>query len=312
MVWWPHGAKPPSTAQDQGLSVSEHSAATSRCSRQNAAAPPATATTPQRPRRLWPAATLAGAIVLGLWAPNLMRPPPTAWTAYSSVKGQTRRVKLADKSLLWMDGATSVHMLFDDRTRRAAFDSGEAEIAVALNNRPFEITVGDRLINTRGGDFDLSRYPAQGQIVSTLTMRQGEAAVSQMGVRQASVLRAGERLSWIDGRPADPMRKVNPEAAFAWQRRELLFNNEPLANVAATLNRYLDRPIVIPQPAVAQLRFTGALAIDREDRILKRLEAVAPVQADVRRDAIVLRSRPRPIARRPPPGPILSDQIPTA
>jgi transmembrane sensor len=242
-----------------------------------------------------------------------MRPPPAAWTAYNSLKGQTRRVKLADKSLLWMDGATSVHMMFDDGARRAAFDSGEAEIAIALNNRPFQIAAGDRLINTRDGDFDLSRYPSQGQVVTTLTVRGGEAAVSQMGVRQdPGVVRAGEQISWIDGRPAEPVRKVNAEAAFAWQRRELLFNNEPLANVAATLNRYLDRPIVIPQPAVAQLRFTGALTIDREDRILKRLEAVAPVQADIRRDAIVLRSRSRPRRAPPPSGLILSDQIPTA
>ncbi|HUO22539.1 MAG TPA: FecR domain-containing protein [Caulobacteraceae bacterium] len=283
------------------MSVSDENAATPRRSGASAGVQPTSG--PLQARRLWPAAILAGAIVLGLWGPNLVRPPPPAWTLYTSLKGQTRRVRLADKSLLWMDGAAAVRVVFDDRSRLAVLDGGEAEMAVAPASRPFAISVGDRRVSTRDGDLDLSRYPQQGQVVTTLTVRRGEAEVGQVGATgDPWTLRAGDQIRWVDGQAADAARRVNPEAAFAWQRRELVFNREPLANVAASLNRYIDRPIVIPQAAVGQIRFTGALAIDREDRILKRLEAALPIQADIRRDSIVLRGRSHSAAKaaRPP------------
>jgi len=49
-----------------------------------------------------------------------------------------------------------------------------------------------------------------------------------------------------------------------------VYQNTPLRDVVADLNRYVDRPISIGQAPVGDLRFTGAIALDTEDRIVKR------------------------------------------
>jgi transmembrane sensor len=257
-------------------------------------APPHTlrAGPPDRLRRLWAPAACAGAIVLSLWGPNLLRPPPPASTAYASMKGQTRRIKLADASLLWMNGATLVHVVFEDRLRRATLEVGEAELTVVPNGRPFEISAGDRLMRTHAADVDLARYPRQGVLITVLTVRSGEVGVGQVGGRDPPrTLHAGEQMRWTDGQAASATRELDPNAAFSWQSRKLVYAQVPLSDVAADLDRYLDRPIAIAQPSVGRLLFSGTLPIDREDRILRRIEAALPVRALVRRDAVALTAR---------------------
>ncbi|MGZ3365761.1 MAG: hypothetical protein ACXWKY_13975, partial [Caulobacteraceae bacterium] len=77
-------------------------------------------------RRLWLPALLMALIVGGLWGPNLLRPPPPAWTVYNNVKGQIRRVVLSDKSVLRLNGASQVRVVYEDDDRRAALGQAEA------------------------------------------------------------------------------------------------------------------------------------------------------------------------------------------
>jgi transmembrane sensor len=182
--------------------------------------------------------------------------------------------------------------MFDDRLRRATLEVGEAELTVAPGGRAFELTAGDRLMRTQAADVDLARYPRQGVLTTVLTVRSGEVAVGQVGQRDpARILHAGEQMRWADGQAASATREVDPNAAFAWQTRKLVYAQSPLSDVAADLNRYLDRPIAIAEPSVERMLFTGTLPIDREDRILRRLEAALPVRALVRRDTVTLIAR---------------------
>ncbi|MEI9892302.1 MAG: hypothetical protein WDN45_19200 [Caulobacteraceae bacterium] len=56
--------------------------------------------------KLWVPALLMAVVVGLIWSPNLLRPPPPAWTIYTNVKGQIRRIVLADKSAVRLNGAS--------------------------------------------------------------------------------------------------------------------------------------------------------------------------------------------------------------
>ena len=254
-------------------------------------APGSTSGPPRLARRAWIPALLAGAIVLGLWGPNLLRPPPPAWTVYTSIKGQTRKLKLADKTMLWMNGATTIRVVFTDSDRTAAFDSGEAEFLVRSTGRPLLLQVGDREIRTPGADFDLRRFGRAGAVTTVLTLRRGQAAAARKDGGDARALQPGDEISWTDGQPTASVRRIDAWTAFAWQDRKIVFDHTPLMDVTVSLNRYLDRPITIAQPSVGNLQFTGELPIDREDLIIKRLEKALPVQAQPLRSAIMLKAR---------------------
>jgi ferric-dicitrate binding protein FerR (iron transport regulator) len=105
------------------------------------------------------------------------------------------------------------------------------------------------------------------------------------------ILGPGDQMSWTDGRPATPTRKVDPDTVLAWQSHRLIYDHTALSAVVMDLNRYVDRPISIAQPSLGALPFTGVLTLDSEDRMLKRIEAALPVQAQALPAAILLKAR---------------------
>jgi transmembrane sensor len=222
-----------------------------------------------------------GVIVAALWGPNLLRPPPPAWTVYNNVKGQIRRVVLADKSVLELNGASQVRVVYEDDARRAAIGQAEAAFTMtASDDRPFRISSGDRVIETPGGEINILRQTSQNGARTVLTIRHGHARVyPEDRAAEGIGAIAGDEVSWTDGQDPPEVRKVNADNAFAWRNHRLAYDKAPLSQVVADLNRYVARPIRIADPSLAGLLFTGVLNIEGEDMMLRRLAAVLPIEA---------------------------------
>jgi transmembrane sensor len=220
-------------------------------------------------------------IVLGLWSPNLMRPPPPAWTPYVSVKGQIRRLLLADKSVLRLNGASQVRVVYEEDDRRLALGQAEAALLIIeAPARPFLIAAGDREVRTTGGEVDVLRQTAPSGSRTILTIRRGHARIYPLDQPEQGLdAGPGDEVSWIDGQPLAQVRKVNADNAFAWESRRLAYDRAPLSAVVADLNRHVDRPIRIADPSLAALPFSGVLTLEGEDLMLRKIGAVLPIQA---------------------------------
>ncbi len=246
-------------------------------------------------RRLWIPAALAAGIVLLLWGPNLLRPPPAAWTPYASVKGQIRRVILADKSVLRLNGASQAKVVFEDGDRRAALGQAEAALAISpAPGRPFLIAAGDREVRMEGGEVNILRQTTQSSAVTILTVRSGQARIYPVDQARGLSVAAGpgDEVSWTDGLQGIAKRRVNAANAFAWESRRLAYDRAPLAEVVADLNRYVARPVRVDDPSLAALPFTGVLTLDGEDAMLRRIGEVLPVAAHPTDAQILLQRRP--------------------
>jgi len=244
-------------------------------------APPPAADARPSWRRLWLPALLMALIVAALWGPNLLRPPPPAWTVYNNVKGQIRRVVLSDKSVLRLNGASQVRVVYEDDDRRAAMGQAEAAFTMTPSpDRPFRISSGDRVIETTGGELNILRETSQNGARTVLTIRQGQARVYPDDRAAEGIdAMAGQEVSWIDGQDPPKTRKVNAANAFAWESHRLAYDKAPLSEVVADLNRYVARRIRIVDPSLGDLLYTGTLNIEGEDMMLRRLAAVLPIEA---------------------------------
>jgi transmembrane sensor len=230
----------------------------------------------------WIAAAFAALILLGLWAPNLLRPPPPAWTVYKSVKGQILRKVLADKSVMRLNGEGQVRVVYEDDDRRAAMGQAEAAFLVAPSHKkPFLISAGDREVRMEGGELNILRQTMASHLDTTLTVRNGVARVYPVGQPNAPgvTVMAGQEASWIDGQPEPDVRSVNADNAFAWETHQLAYDKAPLGDVIADLNRYVARPIRLVDPSLASLPFTGKFTLEGEDGMLRKIEADLPVEA---------------------------------
>jgi transmembrane sensor len=236
-------------------------------------------------------------IVAALWSPNLLRPPPPAWTVYANVKGQIRRIVLADKSVLRLNGASQVRVVYEDDDRRAAMGQAEAAFTMTPNDdKPFLIASGDRVIEMTGGEINILRETSQNGARTVLTVRQGQAKVYPED-RAASGVQAGpnQEIVWTDGQEPVAIRTVNAANAFAWESHRLAYDKAPLSEVVADLNRYVARPIRIADLSLADLPYTGALNLEGEDAMLKKLAAVLPIEAKAGGAEILLQAaRPKP------------------
>ena len=258
------------------------------------------------PRRLrfWIPALMTTLIVGVLWSPNLMRPPPPAWTVYANVKGQIRRVILTDKSVLRLNGASQVRVVYEDNDRRASMGQAEAAFTIMPSaRRPFLIASGDRVIEMRSGEINVLRQTSQRSAKTVLTILEGTARVYPED-RAAEGVAVGpdQEISWTDGQDRPDVRTVHGANAIAWESHRLAYDKARLSDVVADLNRYVARPIRIADPSLSALPFTGVLTLQGEDVMLHKIAAALPVEAKALPAEIVLqRPTPKPVkAKRKP------------
>lgn len=91
-----------------------------------------------------------------------------------------------------------------------------------------------------------------------------------------TTITAGEQLV-VDSQDHDHVRLADPDRVTSWQRGQLIFDNTPLAEAVAELNRYSDTKIKLAEPALANLRISGAFATGRPRVFVQALSSYFPV-----------------------------------
>jgi len=214
-----------------------------------------------RSRRWLPqaiAATLAVAVLGGAGVQFWPHPTLTNQQFRTGV-GEKATVTLADGSVVTLSTDTLVRTRQDDGKRLVYLDRGQAFFKVAKDRaHPFEVHASGRTVTAVGTAFEVrvdsgfkvTLVEGKVRVDAPLARPKTEAAASPIAPRaavQETLMVAGTQLvasgdSW-SVRPADVGR------ATAWTRGQLVFVDEPLANVAAEMNRFSDRKIYVDAQA---------------------------------------------------------------
>jgi len=136
--------------------------------------------------------------------------------------------------------------------RRMYLDRGRAFFKVAHDrSRPFVVTAAGRTVTALGTEFDVRVGPGEFEV----TLVQGKVRVEQprlfLPPAHTAELKAGYRIEarndrdWVV-KPADVARDTG------WVQGRLTFVDQPLAEVAAEMNRYSDNKIVMTAAAVGR------------------------------------------------------------
>ncbi len=240
------------------------------------------------PALLWLAAAAAVVLVVVSAVFVVGRPGASAWTTYATAKGESRSIRLADGSEIELGAASMVRVSLSGENRRVQMGEGEAAFDVAHDpSRPFLIDAGGDRVRVVGTRFNVLNQGGH----TVVTVARGVVEVRPRGNSTAPVrLTAGQQFDRRPGASLPSVSQVDPAAAFAWREGRLIYRNAQLSDVAGDLNRYLPIPIRVT-PDAGRLRFSGVLAIDREDAVVRRLQAFLPVAAKSDGSAVVLRSR---------------------
>jgi transmembrane sensor len=253
----------------------------------------------QPPRRWSPAAAaMAGIAVLTVgalfaWNAGLIRHPSGSEVItalnFATRHGEQLTQRLADNSVLHLNTDSAVSIRYNKSERLVTLVSGQAEFDVTHDShRAFRVHAGAAEVTDLGTKFDV--HLDQGSTV--VTVIEGRVAVGPAGARgpmdrrqsgasQLVELKADQQIRVTEGQwPAAPVT-VDAERASAWLHGQVAFDNEPLALVAAELNRYASKPIEIETPALGVLKISGVFATDDPEAFIAFLRSLKGVRVEV-------------------------------
>jgi len=183
--------------------------------------------------------------------------------------GEQRREMLADGSTLILNTDSAVTFDYAGDRRGVTLLSGEAYFEVQPDKaRPFIVTTAQGSVRVVGTRFtvktgDVTQVDVESGIV-ICTSQQGES-------RQL----IAEQHTDIANQSVAAISQIDTSRTFAWLKGRLIFQDQPLAEVIAELDRYHPGVIVIANAKLGQTRITGNYKLEDTAAIVRSLAEIA-------------------------------------
>jgi transmembrane sensor len=240
----------------------------------------------------WAALALAIATVAAASYSWLLSSPDVL----STRRGERHYATLADGSQLELAPTSQVSVNYTREHRDAWLVRGQAFFMVAHDSsRPFIVHASGLTVTALGTAFDVRSSPHE----VIVTVSEGHVNVSLDGgsspresrsARAVVRAAAGEQVTFSKLTDRLNLVSVDLKVAESWRDGVLQFVAQPLQEVVEEVNQYSARPIVLSDPALGKLKFTGTVSQAHPDDWLHALEALFSVQViDRGADGILIR-----------------------
>jgi transmembrane sensor len=167
---------------------------------------------------------------------------------YATDAGETRSITLADGSLLNLGSRSALSLDFNQDQRHVHLQSGEAFFSAAsVDPRPFVVSALRGMIRTHGAQFNVNIGASQVRVEVASSM-----VLLQPPNRQDLSLSAGWRAAYS----ADqlyPAQQIDIASIGAWRQGRLVFENAPLRDVLAEIERWRGGRIAVLDQKTADI-----------------------------------------------------------
>jgi transmembrane sensor len=264
--------------------------------------PPSNAQRVFRPRRTWLGigfATAAAALV-AVWLSGL-----SGSYTVATGQGERRELALSDGSVLQIDPETGLRISFDSKLRQIDLQRGRARFRVAKNpNRPFLVRASGTVVRAVGTEFGVE-HRSQGIVV---TVAEGRVAVmpheaapfpfvgsgseqtptspappgSDKALPAAPMVfvSSGQQVTVSPSGSAEPVRQVNAARELSWAEGRLSFENESVASVVDTFNRYNHLQIHVADSTLARRTMSGVFSASDPESFVAFLQSTTSVKVE--------------------------------
>jgi transmembrane sensor len=221
------------------------------------------------------AASIALLVEFGIpFVASLLAPPDRVDS--TDVGGRTL-LSFADHTQIELNTDTTVRTRMTTAERTVWLEKGEAWFHVTHDAaHPFTVIVGKHRITDLGTEF-LVRRSADAVDVTVVN---GRASLSADGA-QTATLNPGEE-AVATPTTLSVTRKTLQELAdeLAWRRGVLVFRDTRLSDAVREVNRYNTIKLVIADPSIEDLKFTGEIKNDNVEDFLQAAQSLMNLHAD--------------------------------
>jgi transmembrane sensor len=219
-------------------------------------------------------AAAAALILLAAGGALFLRSPFDA-PSYRTAVGERRTIALSDGSIVQLDTNSRVTIHYTMFSRALTLDEGQAFFTVAHGSRRrFVVTAGDTSVTATGTRFDIRRNAG----TVAVTLLQGGVDVRLPGREPVRLFSGQEMLHPIGGAPV--IRPVSGGATIAWTTGRIIFDNTPLSEAIAEINRYTQATVRLQAPSYAAAHVSGSFEVGDVGSFVQAATAVLPLSAE--------------------------------
>lgn len=196
-----------------------------------------------------------------------------AFADVATQPGERREVRLADGSLVMLDGGTALKTDMVGGVRAITMLRGRVWFeVVADRQRPFTVHAGRVDVLVHGTAFEVDRE------AGAVTVEHGKVAVSDAEATRGPVnLTNWQRVSLKDGALGAP-EAVDPEQVFAWRRGLIVLDRAPLSRVVKELDNMAAGRVLIVDPELRRMTLSGTFRADDPGAVLEALRSTLGVR----------------------------------
>jgi transmembrane sensor len=220
---------------------------------------------------------VAAALILFMAGGAVLLRLPFDAPSYVTAVGERRMFALADGSTVQLDTDSRVSVHYTIFSRALTLEQGQAFFTVAHESRRrFVVTAGDTMVIATGTRFDVRRN--DGSVAVTLIQGGVDVRVSQ---HDPVRLFSGQEMVHRSG-DTPVIRPVSGGAATAWTSGRIIFDDTPLAEAIAEMNRYTKTAVRLRAPSYAAAHVSGSFETGDVGSFVQAATAVLPLSAEKR------------------------------
>jgi len=200
--------------------------------------------------------------------------------------GSRTKLILPDGTTVWLNASSKLTYGDDfmQKERRVQLD-GEAFFEVVKNEgKPFIINTAMMDVRVLGTSLNVKSYPEEKSAEAVLIRGKIEIQVKRRP-QERYLLSSYEKLSITSGPDIHPWKELNISsvapagkdstiAETAWIDNELVFNGEPLLELALRMERWFGLRITVTGTRLQSFRMTGAFKDDSPEEALKAISMI--------------------------------------
>jgi len=207
---------------------------------------------------------------------------------FHTAKGERKTISLSDGSTITLNTDTAVHVAYDQEHRIMQLKRGQALFEVARNKAwPFIVQVGDRQVTALGTVFQVSIDIDRVKVI----LVQGKVVVDgldqsyskQSNTIIPTILNPGQELTASLG-DSQILANVDTDQELRWRDGFVEFEDVPLSNAIAEMNRYSVQQLVIRDAHAANLHVSGIFRTGNPERFAAILSELLPLKSRISAD----------------------------
>lgn len=175
--------------------------------------------------------------------------------SFRTAVGQRMTLTLGDGSRVMLNTNSRIRVAYGRQERRLMLDAGQAWFEVAKHKpQPFVVFAGGQRVEAHGTAFDIRIRPDRTEVM----LAEGKVSVRAQHMGSASVAMEPHQLL-IAGATGTTLRTVADLSGWTnWREGVVRFDDTPLSQAVAEMNRYSGTQMGIGDAATGAIRVSGA------------------------------------------------------